>query len=133
MLENHAPSPQELNRLLAQSNSDKYSSKKLAEALKRSYCNISILEDQTSKLWGFVRITTDKGLNANLWDLVAAPGKYQTEFLAVLIHHSLAIIKKELPGCSISVAAPLSSIKTLEREGFLIDPGGIRTMSYRIR
>jgi len=85
------------------------------------------------ELLGFVRITTDQGLNANLWDLVAAPGKHQHEFLAVLISHSLSIIRKELPGCSVSVAAPSNAIRFLENEGFIIDPGGIRTMAFKIK
>ena len=82
---NEAPLPKELNRLLSKSNLESYSPKKLALALDNSFCNLSILEEQTLKLVGFVRITTDKGLNANLWDLVAAPGKYQQKFLSILI------------------------------------------------
>ncbi len=85
------------------------------------------------KLYGFVRITSDKGLNANLWDLVALPGEYQTKFLVTLIHYSLAIIRKDLPGCSISVAAPSIATEALQNEGFVIDPSGIRLMAYRIR
>ena len=126
------PLPQELNRLLSRSNSEIYSPKKLAVALNNSFCNLSILEESTLKLVGFVRITTDQGLNANLWDLVAVPGKNQQKFLSVLIFNSLAIIRRDLPGCSVSVAAPSSAIIALENEGFIIDPGGIRTMAYRI-
>ena len=110
-----------------------YPSKKLAIALKNSFCNLSILEEKTKKLSAFVRITTDQGLNANLWDLVASPGDYQRECLGVLIHHSLAIIKNKLPGCSVSVAAPPIALKVIENEGFIIDPDGIRTMAFRIR
>ncbi|AAQ00773.1 MULTISPECIES: GNAT family acetyltransferase [Prochlorococcus] len=130
---NEAPTAQELNRLLSRCNADTYSSRKLSLALNNSYCNLSILQDKTFKLFGFVRITSDKGLNANLWDLVAAPGDNQKKFLAVLIHHALAIIRKDLPGCSVSVSAPIISIRPLEEEGFIIDPSGIRTMAYRIR
>ena len=129
---NKAPSPEELNRLLFRCNSEMYSSQKLAIALKNSFCNLSILEESTLKLVGFVRITTDQGLNANLWDLVAVPGKNQQKFLSVLIFNSLAIIRRDLPGCSVSVAAPSNAIIALENEGFIIDPGGIRTMAYRI-
>ena len=130
---NKAPSPEELNRLLSRCNSEMYPSKKLAIALKNSFCNLSILEEKTKKLSAFVRITTDQGLNANLWDLVASPGDYQREFLGVLIHNSLAIIKNKLPGCSVSVAAPPIALKVIENEGFIIDPDGIRTMAFRIR
>ncbi len=130
---NDAPLPRELNRLLSQSNLESYSFKKLALALTNSFCNLSILEENTLKLVGFVRITTDKGLNANLWDLVAEPGHYQQQFLSVLINQSLVIIRRELPGCSVSVAAPSFALRALREEGFIIDPGGIRTMAYRIR
>ncbi|KGG15911.1 GNAT family acetyltransferase [Prochlorococcus sp. MIT 0603] len=130
---NKAPSAQEVNRLLLRCNSQTYSSKKLAFALANSFCNLSILDKKTTKLCGFVRITTDQGLNANLWDLVAAPGQYQRNFLAVLIHHSLVIIRKQLPGCSVSVPAPPTAIKALENEGFIIDPNGIRSMAYRLK
>ena len=127
------PSPRELNRLLSRCNAETYSPKKLGLALENSFCNLSIIQEHTKQLLAFVRITTDKGLNANLWDLVAAPGDNQQLFLSVLIYQSLAIIKRNLPGCSISVAAPSIAIKYLEDEGFIIDPSGIRAMSYRIR
>ncbi len=110
-----------------------YSPKKLAVALKNSFCNLSICEETSLQLFGFVRITTDKGLNANLWDLAVPPGQYQKTFLSVLIHNALSIIRRDLPGCSVSVAAPVIAIQSLEEEGFLIDPGGIRTMAYRLR
>ena len=126
-------SSRELNRLLARCNADTYAPNRLALALKNSFCNVSILEEKSLKLFAFVRSTTDKGLNANLWDLVANPGESQRDFLAVLINYSLSIIRKELPGCSVSVTVPSIAISILEREGFIIDPGGIRTMAYRIR
>ncbi len=127
------PTPRQLNRLFSRCNTDTYSPKKLAIALQNSFCNLSIFEDKNSQLMAFVRITSDKGLNANLWDLVAVPGGNQQLFLSILINQSLLIIKRNLPGCSISLAAPSIAIKYLEDEGFLIDPSGIRTMAYRIR
>ena len=126
------PSAQDLNRLFARCKMDTYSPKKLSFALDKSYRNISIIEEQSSQLYGYVRITTDKGLNANLWDLVALPGKYQKEFLAILISNSLSIIRRELPGCSVSIAVEPAALRIIEKEGFVIDPDGIRVMSYRI-
>jgi len=127
-----SPSAQDLNRLFARCKMDTYSPKKLSFALDKSYRNISIIEEQSSQLYGYVRITTDKGLNANLWDLVALPGKYQKEFLAILISNSLSIIRRELPGCSVSIAAEPAALRIIEKEGFVIDPDGIRVMSHRI-
>ncbi len=109
-----------------------YSPKKLSFALDQSYRNISIIEDKTFKLYGYVRITTDKGLNANLWDLVALPCKYQKDFLAILMSNAITIIRKQLPGCSVSIAASPISLRIIEKEGFVIDPDGIRVMSFRI-
>ena len=103
------------------------------EALKNSYCNISIIEIKTGILFGFVRITSDKGLNANLWDLAAEPGKYQKQFFYILINRALTIIRRELPGCSISLAAPSMASEALKNQGFLMDPNGIRAMGYRLR
>ena len=128
-----SPSPRQLNRLLSRCNSETYSPKKLALALDNSFCNLSIFREQDSQLLAFVRITTDKGLNANLWDLVAASGQYQQKFLSVLVFSALAIIRRDLPGCSVSVAAPTNAIRALQDEGFIIDPSGIRSMAYRLK
>ncbi len=105
----------------------------MALAIDRSISTFSILEVSTGKLVGFVRVTSDKGLNANLWNLVAEPGPNQRIFFLVLVHRSLATIRRELPGCSISVAAPSIAIGALENQGFLMDPGGIRAMGLRLR
>ncbi len=129
---NSIPSAQAINRLLSSCNSDTHNPGKLALALKNSYCNLSVKEEKNDKLYGFVRITSDKGLNANLWDLAAYPGKFQKQCLAVLVNQSLALIRRNLPGCSVSIAAPPIALHALEGEGFLLDPGGIRTMAIRL-
>ncbi len=126
------PSPQALNRLLLRCNEETHSPKKLALAFEKSIC-ISIFEKSTGKLSGFVRATSDKGLNANLWNLVAQPGRYQGIFLDVLIHHALGILRREMPGCSISVSAPSMAMQSLQEQGFLLDPGGIRAMGFKLR
>jgi len=84
-------------------------------------------------LVGFVRITSDQALNANLWNLSAKPGRDQAQLLAVLVHRALNSLRKELPGCSISIAAPQSALDALTRQGFVLDPGGIRAMGLRLR
>jgi len=127
------PAPAALNRLLSQSYGETHPPRKLALAFKNSFCNASIKVKKTGELVGFVRITTDKGLNANLWDLVAEQGKDQSQLLSILVHRSLRIIRKQLPGCSVSLAAPSVAIEVLEAQGFLLDPSGIRAMAYRIR
>ncbi len=100
--------------------------------MERSICNLSIIEESTGSLVGFVRATTDYGLNANLWNLVARPGDQQGSLLAVLVHRTLRILRRDVPGCSISIAASEVTIKALNDNGFLIDPGGIRAMGLRL-
>ncbi len=126
------PNPAALNRLFSRCNQSTYSQKKLALALERSIFLLSILQKDNGLLAGFVRATTDDGLNANLWNLSARPGDDQAELLRVLVNRSLFILRKESPGCSISVSAPLITLTALEDQGFLIDPGGIRAMGLRL-
>ena len=102
---------------------------------KKIYVNESILKKQSeikNKLYGFVRVTSDRGLNANLWNLSALPGKYQQLYYSILLQVTLEKINREMPGCSISVQAPISSLKSMEQSGFIIDPNGIRVMGYKL-
>tara|TARA_Y100000589_G_scaffold92211_1_gene87059 strand:+ start:1403 stop:1864 length:462 start_codon:yes stop_codon:yes gene_type:complete len=102
-------------------------------ALQRSIWHLSILEDENRRLVGFVRATSDQALNANLWNLAAAAGPDQARLLSVLVHRSLACLRKDLPGCSISIAAPAQALDALKSRGFILDPGGIRAMGLRLR
>lgn len=126
------PAPRALNRLLWRCKEETYSPKMLSLAIKRSVYHLSIFEESTGALVGFVRATTDYGLNANLWNLVARPGDNQGSFLAVLVDRTLSVLRRDYPGCSISIAASASSLKALQDHGFLIDPGGIRAMGLRL-
>jgi len=121
-----------INRLLSRCNQDTHQPRKLELALKNSDFYLTLLQKTSEKLVGFVRVTSDKGLNANLWDLVAEPGDQQEKFISIVIFKAIEIIRKELPGCSISVAAPLISLKPLKANGFLLDPNGIKTMGIRL-
>ena len=127
------PSARELNRLLSQCDEKTHSPKSLTIAMEKSICCLSIFEVNSGKLVGFVRATSDHGLNANLWNLVAHPGEIQAQLIAVLVHNVLLILRREMPGCSISVAAPTFAFKSLEENGFLLDPNGIRAMGIRLR
>ena len=129
----NAPSPDALNRLLAKCNEETYPSGRLALALQRSCFHLSICEEVSGKLVGFVRATSDKGLNANLWNLVAEPSLQQGQLLSVLVHRSLGILRRQMPGCSVSVSAPVMALEALRRSGFLIDPNGIRAMGIKLR
>jgi len=126
------PSAKEVNKLLANCGSETFPIKPLSEAIQKSNFFITIENELNNKLYGFVRVTSDRGLNANLWNLSAASGNNQHLFYSILLQVTLEKINREMPGCSISVQAPLSSFKSLEESGFILDPNGIRVMGYKL-
>mgnify|MGYP005732037757 FL=1 len=89
-------------------------------ALQRSLWQISILEESTGELIGFVRATSDLALNANLWNLAAKPGPNQGVLFAVLVHRALQILRRDLPGCSLSISAPANALEALKQQLSLI-------------
>ena len=121
-----------INRLLSRCNQDTHQPRKLELALKKSDFYLALIAKTSDNLVGFVRVTSDKGLNANLWDLVAEPGDQQEKYMSIVVFKAIEIIRRELPGCSISVAAPLLSLQALKANGFLLDPNGIKTMGVRL-
>ena len=126
------PSAKFVNRLLINCGSDSFPMQKLSIAIQASNFFFSISSQIKSKTYGFVRVTSDRGLNANLWNLCAEPGEHQSLFYLVLLQATLERINREMPGCSISVQAPPSSFKSLEESGFILDPNGIRVMGYKL-
>ena len=127
------PLAKEVNKLLASCGCEKFPVKPLAEAIKKSNFFFAIQKNELkNKLYGFVRVTSDKGLNANLWNLSAAPDNNQQLYYAILLQVTLEKINREMPGCSISVQAPVSSFLSLEENGFILDPNGIRVMGYKL-
>ena len=126
------PCPTELNQLLVSCGEKRRSEDRLRQGLERSAWHLSV-RDPSGTLVGFVRATSDQALNANLWDLAASPADQdQTALFSVLVHRALARLKKELSGCSVSVAAPPAALQALQRHGFLVDPGGIRAMGLSL-
>ena len=132
LLRNEIVSVRKINRLLSRCNQDTHQPQKLELALKSSDFYLTLIQNPSDSLVGFVRVTSDKGLNANLWDLVAEPGDQQEKYMSIIVFKAIEIIRRELPGCSISVAAPLISLKALKVNGFLLDPNGIKTMGFRL-
>ena len=126
------PDAKDLNRLLASCSCDSFPMQKIARAIENSNFFFTIQKESKKKLYGFVRVTSDRGLNANLWNLSAEKGNYQNLFYSVLLQATLEKINREMPGCSISVQAPLSSFKSLENSGFILDPNGIRVMGFKL-
>ena len=126
------PTSKDLNRLLVNCGCESFSMQKISLAIKNSNFFFSIQSKFKNKLCGFVRVTSDRGLNANLWNLSAESGNNQNLFYSVLLQATLEKINREMPGCSISVQAPVSSFKSLEESGFILDPNGIRVMGYKL-
>ena len=126
------PTARDLNRLLINCGCETIPMQKVSLALKNSDFFFTIQNEFKNKLYGFVRVTSDRGLNANLWNLSAVQGTYQNIFYSVLLQVTLEKINREMPGCSISVQAPESSFKSLEESGFILDPNGIRVMCYKL-
>ena len=126
------PESKEVNKLLANCGCETFPSKSLSEAIQQSNFFFTIQNEIKNKLYGFVRVTSDRGLNANLWNLSAAPGNNQQLYYSILLQVTLEKINREMPGCSISVQAPVSSFKSLEESGFILDPNGIRVMGYKL-
>ena len=126
------PLAKEVNNLLVICGCDTFPMKLLSEAIQKSNFFFTIQNEFKNKLYGFVRVTSDRGLNANLWNLSAAPDNYQEIYYSILLQVTLEKINREMPGCSISVQAPVSSFKSLEESGFILDPNGIRVMGYKL-
>ena len=126
------PTANDLNRLLINCGCESIPTQKISLAIKNSNFFFTIQKESKNKLYGFVRVTSDRGLNANLWNLSAEKGNYQNLFYSVLLQLTLEKINREMPGCSISVQAPPSSFKSLEQSGFILDPNGIRVMGFKL-
>ena len=126
------PSSRDVNRLLISCGCEAFPIKKLSLAIQESNFFFTIQKGIKNKVYAFVRVTSDKGLNANLWNLTAEKGNNQNLFYSILLQGTLEKINREMPGCSISVQAPPSSFKSLEESGFILDPNGIRVMGYKL-
>ena len=127
------PAPAAINRLMASCQESTHPEALWPKAMERSLWQISILEESSGELVGFVRATSDMALNANLWNLAARPGPDQGRLLTVLMHRALHILRRDLPGCSLSISAPEMSLDALKSQGFVIDPSGIRAMGLRLK
>ena len=122
------PATAELQGLLVACGDPPRQPERLALALERSIWQLSV-RNPAGELVGFVRATSDLALNANLWNLSGHPGDpHRDQVVLVLVHTALQRLRRELPGCSISLSAPPEAVKALAQQGFVVDPGGIRAM-----
>jgi len=126
------PLAKEVNKLLANCGCETFPIKSLSKAIQKSNFLFTIQSEVKNKLYDFVRVTSNRGLNANLWNLSALPDNNQQLYYSILLQVTLEKINREMPGCSISVQAPGSSFISLEENGFILDPNGIRVMGYKL-
>ena len=132
LLDNPQPTPEALNQLLELMGDAPRPPERWALVLERSLWHLGV-RNAKGQLVGFVRVTSDLALNANLWDLAADPGDpQQSVVFRVLIHAALSRLRRELGGCSISLSAPPAALQALEGQGFVVDPGGIRAMGRHL-
>ena len=74
------PKAKDLNRLLLNCGCESFPMQKMSLAIKNSDFFFTIQNETNKKLYGFVRVTSDRGLNANLWNLCAEQGNNQNLF-----------------------------------------------------
>ncbi len=128
LLSDGLPAAESLDALLVQAGERARGSERWQRVLARSLWHLRI-EADPGRLVGFVRATSDRALNANLWDLwVDLHDPFQDELMQSLVQAALGRMRRELPGCSISLSAPPAAQAALERCGFVVDPNGIRAM-----
>jgi hypothetical protein len=126
------PAVAELNRLLVACGEPPRQPERWSRALHRSAWQLVML-DPAGRIVGFLRVTSDQALNANLWDLLADPADpARDEVLVALVQTALARLRRELSGCSVSLSAPPEALAALTGAGFVVDPGGIRAMGLRL-
>ena len=95
------PTAKDLNRLLVNSGCESFPTQKISLAIKNSNFFFTIQNESKNKLYGFVRVTSDRGLNANLWNLCAEKGNNQNLFYSILLQVTLEKINREMPGLSL--------------------------------
>ena len=128
LLSDGLPAAEALDGLLVQAGDRPRGSQCWQRVLARSLWHLRI-ETDPGRLVGFVRATSDLALNANLWDLwVDLDDPFHDELMQALVQGALGRMRRELPGCSISLSAPPAAQSALERCGFVVDPNGIRAM-----
>ena len=90
------PLAKEVNKLLANCGCETFPIKPFSEAIQKSNFFFTIQRELKNKLFGFVRVTSDRGLNANLWNLSALPGNNQQLYYSILLQVTLEKINLSL-------------------------------------
>ena len=75
------PLAKEVNKLLARCGCEVFPVNDLSLAIEKSNFFFTIQNELKDKIYGFVRVTSDRGLNANLWNLSAATLKVRAFFI----------------------------------------------------
>ena len=136
LLDPERPDPATVNALLCRCGQPRRSDARIALALERSDLLASLWDlgaEPGPRLIGVLRATSDQSLNVNLWDLCVDPAldPCRETALHLLLEAMLRRLRRDLPGCSISLAAAAVDLPLLHRFGFQDSPNGIRAMGIR--
>jgi len=131
------PDAAAVNQLLQACGQPRRSTERVALALERSDLLVSLWcpspQGSGHQLVGMVRATSDKSLNVNLWDLCLLNQiQPRGHYIHLLMGSMLLRLRRDLPGCSISIMSAAEDVAELERFGFLESPNGIRAMELQL-
>jgi len=132
LLRDKMPSLKELNKLFSDSNIETHETKKLCLALKNSDFFLSIVHKSKKLLYGFIRVTSDKGLNASLRDLSIKKIDNEKLLIGHLINSAINIIRRELPGCNISIVCSSITLEVVKDFDFKINHDGRKFMKIKL-
>jgi aralkylamine N-acetyltransferase len=84
---------------------------------------------KTGALVGFARATSDRALNATVWDLVTDPMLRDRAVMARnVISYLLREIRRTVPTCSIALISDADDVKFFSSMDFVASPDGITSM-----
>ena len=132
LLRSELISVRKINRLLSRCNQDTHQPRKLELALKNSDFYLTLLKKTSENLVGFVRVTSDKGLNASLRDLSIKKVDNEKLLIGHLINSAINIIRRELPGCNISIVCSSITLEVLKDFDFKINHDGRKFMKIKL-
>lgn len=122
-------SPSEINSLLVAASKPVRDEAKWQKAIDNSYVVVHARLLGTGQLVGFARATSDRALNATIWDLVTDPSlPDQATMARNIISYLLRDIRRTVPTCSIALISDPDDIAFFEAMEFVGSPDGITSM-----
>jgi aralkylamine N-acetyltransferase len=121
--------PEEINTLLVKAGRPPRDVAKWRRAIDNSYVVVHARLVKTGALVGFARATSDRALNATVWDLVTDPMLRDRAVMARnVISYLLREIRRTVPTCSIALISDADDVKFFSSMDFVASPDGITSM-----